>query len=224
MIASSAKNKSFTVETATQWQLIRKQFRKHRLALAAMHILVVLYVLAIFAEFFAPYPSQWKDVRYAYCPTQPLRLSLTEGLHAERFSQQANPVTFQKSYVKVQDDPLPLAFFAKGEPYKLWGLIEWDRHFLGVDRQAYLARHGAQSDSSEPASIPPFYLLGADKYGRDILSRILYGARISLSIGLLAVLSAGRAALESQSRAVHLAIAGGLAHLIPKLKEHFRGE
>ncbi len=187
MIARSTRDKSFAIETATQWQLIRRQFRKHRLALAALHILVVLYTLAIFAEFFAPYPAQWKNVQYAYCPSQPLLLNFAEGLHAERITQQANPVTFQKTYVKAEGDSVPLAFFVKGEPYKLWGLIPWDRHLLGVDRQAYLARHGVQSSSPEPAAIPPFYLLGADKYGRDILSRILYGARISLSIGLVAI-------------------------------------
>ncbi len=183
MSAQAAKANSAATETASQWELIRRRFLKHRVAVAAMCLLVVLYVLAIFAEFFAPYSAQWKDLTCAYSPPQTPQLSLSRGIHVNRAAQQMDPITFQKSYVVDRDDPVPLGFFVKGEPYKLWGLIPWDRHFLGVDREEYNARSGGAGG----AGAPTFFLLGADKYGRDIFSRIVYGARISLSIGLLAI-------------------------------------
>lgn len=166
-------------QSYSQWQLIRRRFVRHRLAVAALFVLAVMYFLAAFAEFFAPYTSQWRDLPHAYCPPQPPRLSLAKGLHVYAVRQHVDPITFKKSYVQDNREAIPLGFFVKGEPYRLWGLIPWDRHFLGVDRQG---RPGGG-----PAEVPTFYLLGADKYGRDILSRIIYGSRISLSIGIVAI-------------------------------------
>ena len=175
------------IETASQWELIRRRFLKHRLAVTALSLLVILYILAIFAEFFAPYPANWKDLPFAYCPPQPPRFSITDGVCVDRVTQKVDPVTFQKSYVVEKDSPTPLGFFVRGEPYKLWGLIPWDRHFFGVDLEGYRKRSGTPEVRSAHGSVPRFYLLGADKYGRDIFSRVIYGARVSLSIGLMAI-------------------------------------
>ncbi len=174
----SAKKPTGT-ETLSQWQLIRRRFRKHHLALGAMYLLIVMYIMAIFAEFFAPYTTSWKDLYHTYSPPQTPRLSFSEGLYVKAVRKHVDPVTSQKRYTE-EATIVPLGFFVKGESYKLWGLIPWDRHFIGVDHSAY------QADDAD-APTPTFYLLGADKYGRDILSRIIYGARISLSIGLLAI-------------------------------------
>ena len=175
--------------TLSQWQLIRLRFARHKLAVGGLFLLAVLYTVALFAEFFAPYPSGWKDLRHAYGPPQPPCVSLRHGLHARGVQRHVDPITLRKEYIEDRNDIVPLSLFVRGEPYKLWGIIPWDRHFVGVDRAAYGA--GRLAEIGAGGATPPtptFYLLGADRYGRDILSRILYGARISLSIGLIAIL------------------------------------
>jgi len=179
-----AGGRQSSLATMSQWQLIRRRFARHKLAVASLYVLSLLYVMAIFAEFFAPYPARWKDLPHAYCPPQTPRFSLAQGLHVRAVTQHVNPITFQKTYIEHPDNVVPLGFFVKGEPYKLWGLIPWDRHFIGVDREAYALAHPGKTD---PEAAATFYAIGADKYGRDLLSRMIYGARISLSIGLLAI-------------------------------------
>jgi len=174
------------VEMLSQWQLIRRRFVRHKLAVGSMFMLMVLYLLALFAEFFAPYPKDWKDLDHAYCPPQPPRFSLAHGIHVYAVRPSIDPVTYRRSYVESTKDIVPLSFFAKGEPYKLCGLIPMDRHFLGVNRPKYEELHSQRQKITEDI-VPTFYLLGADKYGRDIFSRMVYGARISLSIGLVAI-------------------------------------
>jgi peptide/nickel transport system permease protein len=172
--------------TLSQWQLIRLRFTKHKLAVAALFLLGVLYLLALFCEFFAPYPSRWKDLDHSYCPPQTPSLGIRHGLYVRAVKQRVDPVTFQKTYVEDDDDIVPLSFFVKGEPYHLLGFIPCRRHFLGVDHEEYEAL-GEKSPTGGGGPIPTFFLLGADKYGRDIFSRIVYGSRISLSIGLVAI-------------------------------------
>ena len=170
-------------ETLSQWQLIRRRFARHRLAFWAFHFLLLMYFMAVLAEFFAPYTREWRDLAHAYCPPQVVRFSFAHGLHVPATTRHVDPVTFRKTYVEDKNDIIPLAFFARGVPYKLWGVIPWDRHFLGVDHEAY-----AERASGRGAATPTFYVLGADKYGQDVLSRIIYGARISLSVGIVGIL------------------------------------
>jgi peptide/nickel transport system permease protein len=166
-----------------QWQLIWRRFRRHKLAVVAGMVLLALYMTAAFAEFIAPYPAGWQDLSRIHNPPQPPRLSLEHGLHVYGTSQHVDPVTFQKVYVPDRETTVPLGFFVQGEPYKLWGLIEMRTHLFGVDRVE--AREMGLLDAEGNA--PGWYLLGADKHGQDIFSRILYGARISLSIGIVAI-------------------------------------
>jgi len=170
----------------SQWRLIRRRFVRHRLAVAALFALAVMYFLAIFAEFFAPYNSEWRDLPHAYCPPQPPRWSWADGLHVYAVKSHVDPITFRKTYVEDADDVIPLGFFAKGEDYKLWGLLGCRRRLLGVDEAAY--KPPADGPGAAKAAMKPtFYLLGADKYGRDVFSRIVHGSRISLSIGIVAI-------------------------------------
>jgi peptide/nickel transport system permease protein len=91
-------------------------------------------------------------------------------------------VTFRKAYVTHENRPIELELFTRGAAYELWGLIPTNIHFFGVDRQAYFDAHGKE------ANVPAFFFLGADKYGRDIFTRALYGSRISLSVGFIGLL------------------------------------
>ncbi len=175
-----SRKRETDVGTLTQWQLIRRRFKRHRMAMIALNVLIILYVMAAFCEFFAPYPSAWRNLDFMYAPPQLPRFNLQHGWYAEAIERHQDTITFQQRYAAVEDEVVPLSFFVKGEPYKMFGLLEWDRHFFGVDRR-----------SLDEADIDPdravFYFLGADKHGHDIFSRLIYGARVSLSIGLLAI-------------------------------------
>jgi peptide/nickel transport system permease protein len=158
--------------TLSQWQLIRRRFSRHYLAVGSLFILLVLYSVALFAEFVAPYTRGWSNVEKIYAPPQLPKFNFAHGFYTDRVERQIDPITLKNYYLKT-DDIVPLGFFVRGEPYKMWGLIPTDRHLFGTrDRDA-----------------GTFYFLGADKYGRDIWSRLVYGARISLSIGIVSIIA-----------------------------------
>lgn len=172
----------------SQSSLIWKRFRQHRAAYASLLLLIIIAILGIFAEFFAPYSREWRDVHHSYCPPTPPRLSWEKGLHIFNVKRSMDPVTLRRIYVEDGEDVVPLSFLVRGVPYHLLGLIPWDRHLLGVDHEAYQSqRPSIVEDSSAHLSSPTFYVFGADRYGRDILSRLIHGSRISLSVGLVGI-------------------------------------
>lgn len=160
----------------SHWELIWRRFCQHRLAVGSLYVLAVLYVLGIGAEFFAPHSREWRDVSHAYCPPQLPRFSWQDGFYVPAMRVTEDPVTLKRSYHEDPLDRIRLGFFVRGEPWKLFGLVPTDRHFFGVRRP-------------DTATRPPrsFYFLGADKYGHDIYSRLIFGARISLSVGLISI-------------------------------------
>ncbi len=160
---------------ASQWQLIRWKFFRHRLAMGALAVLIVLYLLALFAEFTSPHDARHRDVRYMYCPPQRIHFFDEEGnLHLRPFVYEikieSEIVNFLRSttYSEDRTKKYPLYFFARGDSYELWGLFKSNIHLFGT-------REGK------------LFLFGTDKMGRDMLSRIIYGARLSLSVGLLGI-------------------------------------
>ncbi len=161
---------------AGQWQLIWWRFRKHRLANLALAVLAVFYFIAAFAEFVSPHDPNHRYKEFAASPPTPIRF-FEHGLKAYRspFIYETvmvrDPVTFRPVYKADINSVHPVKFFVKGDPYKLWGLFESDIHLFGT------AGEGAM----------PIFILGTDQIGRDVLTRIFYGSRISLTLGLVGV-------------------------------------
>ena len=156
---------------ASQWQLMWRKLRRHRLALAGATVLALLYLVAIFAEFFAPHDIFQRHNDYINAPPQLVRV-FDEGSVRLPFVyplvQTRNEVTLRREYTADTTRRLPLVLFVRGDPYKLWGIFRTDVHFFGTE--------GGEA-----------FLLGTDRLGRDMLSRVIHGARISLSIGLVGV-------------------------------------
>lgn len=181
-MTSKTEKKKSTAEKAalgelSQWELIWLRFNKHRLALASLNLLIVLYFVALFAEFLAPTTRGWNDVDKIYCPPMIPQISFEHGIHAKELQRYVDPVTLKNFYVETEEI-VELGFFVKGEPFKLFGFIPMETHFFGAKPTADLA----------PTQKPSFFLLGADAYGRCVFSRLIYGARISLSIGLVSII------------------------------------
>ncbi len=164
------------LELAGQWTLMWWKFRKHKVALVSTFLLFCIYVVAAFAEFLAPFPTDWYLGKYIYAPPQPLHWfeQTSEGRrfnpHVNGYEVKINPDSFERTFVPSPDETIPVRFFAKGESYKLWGLFPMERHLI------------TPTDRDEP-----MYLFGADRLGRDVFSRVIYGTRVSMSIGLVGV-------------------------------------
>ena len=174
---TDGQNAEQVLGSLSQKELIWKGFARHRLAMASFYLLGVMYTLALGCEFFAPYSPGWKNLDFSYCPPQSLRFDFEHGLHVRGMRQSIDPITLKKNYVEDPADIIPISFLARGESYELIGFIAGERRFLGVD----------STDATGRAGAPPFFVLGADRYGRDILSRMIYGTRISLSVGVVAI-------------------------------------
>lgn len=155
-------------------QGVRERLRRNRLATFSVWLLGVLGAVGLGAEFFAPYPPDWNNGAYLHAPPQPLRYSWPHGLHVNVLNPQMDGITRRWHYESLPEEIVPVVFFARGEPYRLMGLIPMERRFCGI--------------RLEDQSRATFFPLGSDGMGRDVLSRLIHGTRISLGLGLAAVL------------------------------------
>jgi peptide/nickel transport system permease protein len=162
---------------ASQWRLMWWQFRRHRMAMAGAVVLLLIFLVAAFCEFIAPFSPIAFTPRYTYAPPQRLHLLDRDEAGGLVLRPYVNgyKVTIDKAALRrvfVVDDTVkvPVGFFVASEPYSLWGLFTLETKLFGP------------LDKSQP-----MFLLGADRLGRDLFSRIVYGTRISMSIGLIGV-------------------------------------
>ncbi|MCA3564368.1 MAG: ABC transporter permease [Methylocystis sp.] len=157
---------------ASQWQLMWLKFKRHKLALWSGWFLIAVYFVAMFCEIFAPYGSQTRNTDFVRAPPQAVHL-FHEGSFVGPFvygyRQKLDVDTLRRNYEIDTAQVHRIRFFCHGEPYKFWGLFEASWRLIC------------------PAEDGVLFLMGTDRVGRDIFSRILYGARISLTIGILGV-------------------------------------
>lgn len=145
---------------------------RNPLAMAGGIMLIMFYGLATFANFFAPYGMETENRTLNYCPpTRPHLIDAEGKFHLSPFVY-GRTLTDRLATVYEDDTAAmyPVRLFVKGEPYRLFGHIRWDRHLFGVE---------------DPGRI---FILGTDQFGRDVFSRLLFGGRISLSVGLVGIL------------------------------------
>jgi len=161
---------------AGQWRLMWLKFRKHKLAMAGGVVTILIYLVVAFAEFLAPTSPEDYKAAYSYAPPQMLHfISMKSGspsllLHVNGYKIEVDKQAGRRNFVADPEVEIPVGLFVRGAPYRLWGLVPLDVHLIGPlnDRD-------------------PMFLLGADRLGRDMLSRMIYGARISMSVGLIGV-------------------------------------
>jgi peptide/nickel transport system permease protein len=176
--APVAEQEKELIAIATPRQLMWWKFRKHRVAVLCAVLLAVFYIIALFADFLSPYDPNQFVAAYKFVPPMAITFVDAEGNFrlqpgVNGLVSTRNPETLRITYETDPTTWYPLQFFVKGVPYKLLGFIPTDIHLFGL---------------GEEAGDLPINLLGSDRLGRDMLSRVLYGARVSLSIGLVSVL------------------------------------
>ena len=159
---------------ASQWRLMWWRFKRHKLAMASAVVLAIFYFVAIFCEFIAPYEPLYRDIDYVQAPPQKIHFVDEQGkFHLIPFVYKTTQIldseTWDRKSVEDESKIYPIRLFVRGDRYKFWNLFYMDIHLFGVEKGGNI------------------HLLGTDRLGRDMLSRIIYGSRISLSIGLIGI-------------------------------------
>ncbi|MGN7292618.1 ABC transporter permease [Rhizobium sp. SAFR-030] len=163
------------IAVAGQWRLFWLKFKKHKIALVSLLVICCMYLIAAFADFIAPLDPNATNARFTYAPPQGLSL-MHDGAfmpHVDQLKMTLNKESMRREFEADPAKPLAVGFFVPAAPYNMLGFIPMETKLFGLVN----AKPG---DS--------LYVMGADRLGRDIFSRVVHGARISLSIGLVGVL------------------------------------
>lgn len=161
----------------SQAALMWRRFRQHRLAVVSLWIVAAFYLVAVLAEFIAPYGPGVYNARYTYAAPQGIHFFSTDEAGRIAFSpfvygykSEVDRAAMRRVFTIDETVKHPISFFVRSEPYLLAGIVPMNVKLFGV---------------ADPRV--PLYVLGADRLGRDLLSRLIHGTRISLSIGLVGV-------------------------------------
>lgn len=157
---------------ASQLRLTWWKFKRHKLAVISAIFLLLLYFVIVIVEILAPYNLHSRNVDFIHAPPQRVRL-FHDGNFVGPFvygrDMTLDMDTLKRNYADNPNKIEKLRFFCSGDKYKFWGLFESSFHVVC------------------PAENGQFFLMGSDRLGRDVFSRVLYGARVSLTIGLFGV-------------------------------------
>jgi peptide/nickel transport system permease protein len=154
----------------SQFQLMWRKFKRSKPAIIAGIVVILLYMVALFANFLAPYGGDQRNTDLIYVPPVPLKFDFNTGLYINPLEKKVDIDTLLTTYTPILDKQLPIKFFIHDQPYQLLGFIDSDVHLFGVE------------DKNSAV-----FLLGSDRQGRDLLSRIILGSQMSLTIGLVGV-------------------------------------
>ena len=162
------------ISVASNWRLVWWRFRRHRLAVVSALVLVILYAIVLVPDFVSTQDPEATDARLAFIPIQ--RLHLLDGWRLSPWvpavTGKRNPTTLRMEWRIDESRKIPVRFFATGHPYRLLGIVPARVHLLGATSADDRGR---------------VRLLGTDRLGRDQWSRLVYGTRTSMTIGLVAV-------------------------------------